>query len=228
LMTFQRRSVVRLLSRLLTMGVLFSMCMSFSVAGERKDARVSMLTIGNVDGALRDRVVRYVKEQYGVAPVLRDAIKQAPATVDEMRRLLVSVTTTQDVCVLALCVAPAIEHEGMVFAKERCGAVNVSALTPKADAPDRAEALGRRAEKESLRAIALMVGIPPCTFPRCALYAHKSDAELDLKSRNPCPPCMEKIRARLTERGLTLEKAEATKAEATKAGAAKAGAAKEK
>ena len=178
-----------------------------SQGAEQKYSTISLLTVGNVDSALRDRVVSYVKEQYGVAPGIREPINKAPGTLEALKQVLVKHVQPEDACLLALCDIPAIEHEGMVFKEERCGAINVSALTPGKDVLDRDEVLGRRVEKESLRAVALMVGMPPCPFPRCALKAHGNDQELDFKSRNPCPPCLEKIRVRLQKMGLVHEAA---------------------
>lgn len=171
-------------------------------AAEQKCSVIGVVTIGDVDSALRDRVLAYIRKQYEVAPVLRKRIRKAPATMQAVKTLLAGKVRPGDACLLALAAVP-VDDEKMIDREARCAVVNVSALEPgKAAERDRTEVLGRRVEKESLRAIALTVGVPACKFPRCALYKHADDPELDFKSRNPCPPCQERVRRKFREIGV--------------------------
>jgi predicted Zn-dependent protease len=97
-----------------------------------------------------------------------------------------------------------------LYKKDRCGIVNVTGLTATKTVDGikggLKEVFERRVEKESLRGIAIMLGMPECPSLRCALFDAKNDKLLDFKSRNPCPPCLEKIRNKLRAGGLELRK----------------------
>ena len=60
----------------------------------------------------------------------------------------------------------------------------------------------RRLEKESTRAVGLLMGLGDCPNPRCCLFAHTDAAQLDAKGRNLCPPCTVRTREALRRRGM--------------------------
>lgn len=171
-----------------------------AVAGEAETATpvLVLLSIGGVDAELQQRVANYIEEQYLVRTVRRPAVPTAAGSAAELKRQLVDHAAADAAYLLALFNAPSIEEEILVFSQERCAAVNMTALRPEASAKDAdEEVFARRVERESLRAIARLVGMPPCPFPRCALREHRTMQELDSNSRNPCPPCLTRIRKRL-------------------------------
>lgn len=171
-------------------------------ATEKVGAMVPVISVGNVGTSITHRVLNHIRNEYKVESRLRAAIQDVPDTVDSLRLGVEKLALSNDVCLLVLASLPAVKDELIVFEASKCVVVNVSALLPKDGEVGREETFGRRVEKESLRAIALALGYPPCPFPRCALKAHKDHAELDFKSRNPCPPCLEKVRGLLTESDL--------------------------
>jgi len=166
---------------------------------------IAVTTIGKVDKAVVEQVRAYAGEQYRLRVDLLPGIDGA-AVVEQAKERLVGVIRPRDACLLALAELPDLKHQGMVFMKERCGIVNVAALRRAGEEKPDTATLMRRVESESMRAIALMVGVEPCPFPRCALRQHQSAEELDRKSRNPCPPCITKVHDKLAELGILLPK----------------------
>jgi len=198
-----RSTVIMALAVMMVLGA----SATFAEPPQRTYAGIGLLTVGDVEAALRDRVRLYIEEQYLVRPVDRRAVGETPESMEDLKQLLVKRIGPGDACLLAVAALPNVEHPGIIFKKERCGVVNVSALKPQEEMNDQSdELLGRRVEKESLRTIALIAGVPACPFLRCALLTHKNDHELDVKSRNPCPPCLATVREKIESMGLKLAK----------------------
>ncbi len=195
-------------------------CITVDVAtAENKYSDVALINVGKVDNKLFDRVKSYVEEQYKVNVVVYSPVIKAPKDKPALKKLLTANIKSTDICLVALANLNDIEKQGVMYSDVRCGAINVAALQPGKDIKgDKTEILGRRCEKETLRAIAFLIGIPPCPSLRCALYQNKNNKELDMKSRNPCPPCLEKIEKKLAADGLKLK---VDKETAMPAGAAK-------
>lgn len=193
-------------------GVLLVSCVCLCIGYPARSARarpiytgIAMLTIGKVAPELQHSVKNYIEDQYGVAVTVREAVPTAPDDLKVLKRILADQIRPTDACLLALSALPAVKHQGIVYKEDRLGIVNVSALKPDGEgASSEAELFGRRADKESLRAVALMMGVAPCPFPRCALVVHQNDEQLDFKSRNPCPPCLKTVREKLEGMGLKL------------------------
>ncbi len=159
--------------------------------------RVGLLVIGELDTTLVDRTAAFLARQYQTEVVKRGVIKEMPKKSSAIRVLVKAKAEAGDLCVVALVNYPGSSGQGAVFPEDRCAIVNAAALAlGLGDSPD-IEIYARRLEKETLRAVATLMGIPECPFPRCGLRAHSSDTELDFKSRNPCPPCLEKVRAKI-------------------------------
>jgi hypothetical protein len=78
--------------------------------------------------------------------------------------------------------------------------VALDALARKSANP--AQMLQRLINKESMRAIGLMLGMSECPFGRCALYQALTDKELGYKGQNYCPPCWGKCAATLEKNNL--------------------------
>ncbi len=196
-------------NRILFLVAVFCLVVSsFVVAEESRYSDIALLKLGSVDSEVFERVKSYVEEQYLVKVRLCDSIKDIPVKPEELEKLVVSQIKPTDICLLAVASLPKTDKQGILYKKDRCGLINVAALVPTIEVEGipggLKEVFERRVEKESLRGIAIMVGVPACPSLRCALYNAKGGKELDLKSRNPCPPCLEKIRNKLSENGLEI------------------------
>lgn len=156
---------------------------------------VAMVRVGNVDEHLLNRITTFIDEEFSVPiRVLPPVAKPAPSLEEQAAVLTKESSAAGNDLIFAMVAAPeAVKHQGGVFPQLRIAMVNTTALRSGMTTPSaNEEAYECRVEKESVRAIALLVGLPQCPFPRCALFPHSSDAELDAKSRNLCPPCGEK------------------------------------
>ena len=56
----------------------------------------------------------------------------------------------------------------------------------------------------SLRILAMLAGVEACPFPLCVLTGFSDPAELDEMSENYCPPCFERLRKAMLEKGAHL------------------------
>ncbi len=63
----------------------------------------------------------------------------------------------------------------------------------------------KRVKKEGVRAIGLLIGLPPTPFPRCAMCPWNTEAELDRKGMNLSPPNHIEARKLLEEMGFELQ-----------------------
>lgn len=70
--------------------------------------------------------------------------------------------------------------------------INLALLQPKDMTPAATKkALVQRVEADSVCGVTAALGMPSCPFIRCALYPAKTINEIDEKSRNLCPPCLQ-------------------------------------
>jgi hypothetical protein len=74
---------------------------------------------------------------------------------------------------------------------------------PKGELRDKT--ISRRMQKESLRALSLLLRGEQCPTLFCASSRHRSIKHLDEKSYNYCPPCREKLGDALRKRGITVK-----------------------
>jgi hypothetical protein len=198
------RSVVSSLCLFLISVFVAGLCLGEDGAAASAPAKaIAIARIGIVDETLFRRVSDYVAKQYET-PV---NVKHVPSAVDtnatDPTVIFASSVNDADVCLLVLAGSGASTGRELSLSPDRRIAVlDTVVLKPThGDTPEGIEQYGQRLEKESLRAIALVLGMPDCPSPRCALLRHRNDEELDLKPRTPCPPCLIKIRAKLDELG---------------------------
>lgn len=91
-----------------------------------------------------------------------------------------------------------------VFPELRVAILNTARLRADLDFVDRATELRflRRVRKESVRAIGLLLELPPIPFPRCAMCPWERLEELDGMGNNLSPPNSVQAERRLRELGL--------------------------
>lgn len=167
---------------------------------------IAIARTGGIADDLYKEVADYVAAQYK-APVREGKIDAPlPPERKELTELLAAHLGEKDACLLVLT-GPDAEATGQditVLPPRRIVVLDTAVLKPgETDTEENKEKFSRRVTQEALRAIALVMGVPGCPFGRCALLRHQNDAQLDLKSRNPCPPCLAKVRKKLREAGVT-------------------------
>jgi hypothetical protein len=164
---------------------------------------VSLVAVGAVDDALVMRVTEFVRANLDVPVRLLSAQEATAESLDGEAQAAAKAMGPDDVCLIAL-VAPktASDAHGVMLADQRVAVINVTALKP---AGDDAETYGRRVEKEVMQGLGMLLAMPRCPNPQCAMSPYGSTEELDAKGRNFCPPCLDVFAKCAGEKGLVIK-----------------------
>jgi len=178
---------MRTFASVLTLAALLSA--GFVSAAE--STRVIIRTVGDVPGALSERMVWWLTDAIGPA-TNAGALPVRLLTASGVSKAAHSVAEKGAV---VLVLAEGLKDEPRLFWNEPgLAVVNVSALRPAGAATDASrELLARRVEKVSVHGTAAALGMSDCVFLYCALYRAQNFEELDKQARGLCPPCMEKL-----------------------------------
>jgi len=158
--------------------------------------RVALTVHGQIPAGMADRVRIHLELNLAVA-VRSPAPNKTPIEdFDEAVEALAAQRAATNLCLLALTGSTTVTNlRGRVYPKEKIAILNVSRLVAipsnLEDVTDN-ERVMRRVEKEAMRAIGHLIGMPPCPSIRCAMRTPRNDAEIDSKGRNFCPPCHQK------------------------------------
>jgi len=158
--------------------------------------------LGKPDEALLTRVQAYLTRQFHTT-VRRVGL---PADVKAGPEAIRSARTTNDVAMLVLLNAhnPEAGVSGAILPRVGMAMLDLAPLRTNLGDKNPDEVFARRVEKESVRSMALALGLAPCPILRCALYETKALKQLDQKSRSLCPPCDAKASAALRSKGVKL------------------------
>lgn len=156
---------------------------------ESAAVRLSIVNVGGVEAGLFDRVVAHVREHLETEPeVVPPVSSTGAADLKGEAEALIPLVTEQRLVVIGLALPEAdIEQHGLVDPAARVGVVNARALRP---ADGDGERYARRLEKETVRAIGLLVGLKPVPIPYSALYPYQDEQMLDAKARTLDPPSL--------------------------------------
>jgi hypothetical protein len=163
---------------------------------------IGLVPVGSVDAAFVERVRSFVEGNTALPVRVLPSQKPAGKSLDEEGTAAGKWLTGSEVCLVVL-VEPTedIQPHGVLLPNQHVAVVNVKSLRP---VDGDAEKYGRRLEREVMQSIGLLLGIEPCPNPQCALWAYKTDEELDIKGRNFCPPCLNRVQKAARERGVKL------------------------
>lgn len=170
---------------------------------------VAVLSLGDVQPATAQRIADYVSDQYG-CEVSRTVLKVEPDEVT-LERLEAAVNEAIAAkASYAICLIdglPGTKEDALrTRLSQNAGLVDLQTLKPE---PDREvlshEYYMRRIEKVSMGLLAELVGLEECPLPQCVLFSPAVRVSLDSKGRGFCPPCMQKAKRILAERGIKPE-----------------------
>ena len=171
-------------------------------AGEEK--AVAVTVVGRLDDGLWNRVTNYVADNCS-CPVrvktTRDRLQSTPMKqAEQMRKEL----STNDIFLLAIVNIPEdVKFRSGQFKTQNVALLNAWALRPdKLASEGDKERYARRVLKESMHELGLLFGMDICPNPTCALSDWQTDAELDAKGCNYCPPCLIKVQQLLKDAGI--------------------------
>jgi len=187
--------------------ILLNAVLGVSGADEPKpeDIGVTLVNAGNLDEELIMDVASHVLATFMV-PVHVRSLAGAATTPEALREQVAAELEKGDLCAVGLVKAPAKWPRLRMFPGSAAALLVPDAYVPLESAsPKRKAELWRlRVKKETVRAVATLVSMPSCRFPRCALLVDLNDRQLDAKGYNPCPPCQQRLRRHLAGAGAVV------------------------
>lgn len=174
------------------MALWLGLAAAAGAAGPAATNRIGIINLGGVDPAMMERIVGHLAANLHTTPKVLPAKGLSGAKeLSAEAKALAPLVAGEVVCVIGVAAFPAgTSGHGSVVPDAKCAILNATALKPE---PYDAEDYGRRLEKEAIRCAGLLLGMPPCINPRCALFHYTNNEQLDAKGRNFCPPCQVKF-----------------------------------
>jgi len=168
------------------------------------DRSFVLSTAGDVDFALVDAVRTHLEKYAGTQLRLGAEIPmEAGETLEEVGLTAARTLGEKDHSIIVLARPLDNQPQGICLPHERFAVLNVAKLEVGADEKQ----LERRASREGLRVMALLLDMSQCPFPLCVLVHYKNVEDLDTMSASYCPPCQDRFKRVATEAGLNLMEA---------------------
>jgi hypothetical protein len=165
---------------------------------ERIDGRgVLLVSIGKCEKKTVDRLQAFLATELDSKVRVLDAGPNLARTADAESIALTKFMGPKDACVLAVIDVPENRKlPNTVAASQRVAWINAHySDAPSPATPESTEKSLCRIEEDAMRSIALLLSMPRCLFPLCALHYEESAVkEGDVHSRNLCPPCQGRAR----------------------------------
>lgn len=172
--------------------------MALSGAAWGEGAVITLVPTGNIDEGLVSEVKSWCEKFLDVPISVADALENSCDSMDSELDRLHRVFPETGGLVIGLTAFPEeVRAHGAMRPQWGIAIVNVSALGR--DRPEDS-LLSWRVQKETMRAIGLLLGLETCPNPHCALHPYTNMQQLDRLGLNYCPPCMMKSRALLQQR----------------------------
>jgi hypothetical protein len=180
------------------------MCLGWAAATcapAAEDRAFSLASAGGVDAALVERVRARMEAGSGVAVRLAPAVPlEEGQGLDAIGRTAAKTLAEGDPGIIVLARPAGDQPQGVCLPWERFAVLNLAKLEVGADS----DTLERRAGQEGLRVMATLLGMSPCPFPLCVLVGYEKLEDLDIMSRNYCPPCQDRFTRLAREAGIRL------------------------
>lgn len=164
--------------------------------------RLGLVTIGDVDEGLVDRVYQFTAKNLAVKIRRLDARPASDRTLNEEAKSLAETTDDDPYCIVAIA-RPNKKYEAhdVRLLDKRVAIINLTAL----DHEDK-ETFARRVEKCVMRNFGFLLGLSPSPNPQSALYPYVNLRQLDQIGRNFDPPYMRKFQEAARDHGLIFDK----------------------
>ncbi len=176
-----------------------------TVTAKEPAKKIQIAWAGDGDTNILSKVVKLLSTSFQCEFSIggRMAPLKDPSSIDEISRLS-NERSPDTLFLLVLTDMPGSSFVEKAYKGYGVAVINIAASKPtKASAGSRSlEALHtERIQRESVRMVAQLLGVGICVFPRCAMSVARSEAELDEKSLNLCPPCAVKAEEALKQLG---------------------------
>jgi len=176
---------------------------SLTVDAEVEGKAIAIITSGPVDSEIVDRVIRFARQNTALPIRLLPAQDIQADSLDAIGHALNGKKGADDVCLISIVWPEAdIQPHGVLLPEEKVSVINAKSLKPE---DGDAERYARRIEREVMQSMGLLLGLSACPNPQCALWFYSTDKELDMKGRNFCPPCLQKIQQNAVAAGMKLD-----------------------
>lgn len=167
-------------------------------------AGITVLAVGDESAVTVAAVSNHLQRSLFVPVRVRSVPPPPAGSMDSQAAILAKQRTAADACLVALG-APELGWSRLnVYPDTRIALIGSGALEPveEGEQAKRDAQWQARIRKESVHAVAMLMGVEPCVFPRCALFKHLNDGQLDFKANTPCPPCQKKCETALLRAGV--------------------------
>ena len=164
---------------------------------------VTLLIAGDLEQRWVDAVSSHLRKTLKVPIHERRVTGPCGGLPDEVATALTGEQAHDDLCAIALG-GPSLQWPRInIYGRHTIALIGVDAYAPHGikDESHKQAVWERRVLKESVRAACVLLGLPECPFPQCALRNALNDGDLDLKANTPCPPCWVKLEAVLAREG---------------------------
>ncbi|MFC1497776.1 hypothetical protein ACFLS1_04775 [Verrucomicrobiota bacterium] len=171
------------------------------------DKAIAIVVTGEVDEVLVKRVQAFISDNCWCPVRIRSFRRKVEDTIEAEASALSELMRKNDVCLLAMVNIPEdVKFREAIFRSFNVGLLNIEALKPvRQNEVKNIEQYARRVEKEAMRVIGQLLGLPNCPMPRCALSIARTEQDMDAKGRNFCPPCHGKVIGILKSKGVKLK-----------------------
>jgi len=174
-----------------------------TVSAEVEGKAIAIVTSGPVDSAMVDRVVNFARQNTALPIRLLPAQDIQGDSLDAIGRALNEKKGADEVCLITIVWPEAdIQPHGVLLPEEKVSVINAKSLKPEDGDMER---YARRIEREVMQSMGLLLGLSACPNPQCALWFYSTDKELDMKGRNFCPPCLQKVQKNAIAAGMKLD-----------------------
>lgn len=197
----------RIVSLMMVAGLVAGGLAALAVAADAQATakhRAAVVAIGEVPAPLVQHACEWARHNLALMIDLLPAQPFTGKTLDDAAASAVKVAPTGCAHVVAIALPPeGIDNHGMRMADGRAAVVN---LRPMKAGQPKEGILERRIERQTIRALSLMLDLETCVNPQCALVKYSTLEELDHSGRNLCPPCLTKFQTKAQAAHLELDK----------------------
>jgi hypothetical protein len=171
---------------------------SWTVVGQEKAKEaadtapgIAVVVVGVADDAASAAAAKAIKDVYGVSVRVKPTQQALADTPEKQAKSLSKLTGKEDLCLVALFTVPEdVKFKDYALDSKHVALLNVWAL--KSGDGSKKDVFEKRVQKESIRMVGRLIGLPICPLPICAMSQSANDQALDTKGVTLCPPCISK------------------------------------
>lgn len=168
---------------------------------------LALVQVGDLREGIMERVRAFVETNTRVPTRVLEAREPAGKTLAEEAEALAGLAGPEVLYLVGVVAAEGTTEHSFRPAGGNIAVVNSRAM--REGEPDN-ETYARRMERQVMQSIGLLAGVEHCPNPQCALFEYGNFKELDLMSRNFCPPCADRVRKAAMKQGGAMLDAPAT------------------